>query len=54
MKKQLWMGLSVMLLAALVLGACGTPATEAPAPVEPQPLVAYIEQIDRGRAEAMR
>jgi raffinose/stachyose/melibiose transport system substrate-binding protein len=37
MKKQLWMGLSVMLLAALLLGACGTPATEAPAPVEPQP-----------------
>ena len=37
MKKQLWIGLSMMLLAALVLGACGTPATEAPAPVEPQP-----------------
>jgi raffinose/stachyose/melibiose transport system substrate-binding protein len=37
MKKQLWIGLSVMLLAALVLGACGTPATEAPMPVEPQP-----------------
>ena len=33
MKKQLWIGLSMMLLAALLLGACGTPATEAP--VEP-------------------
>ena len=35
MKKQLWIGLSMMLLAALVLGACGTPATEAP--VAPPP-----------------
>ena len=33
MKKQLWIGLSMLLLAALLLGACGTPATEAP--VEP-------------------
>ena len=33
MKKQLWIGLSMMLLAALLLGACGTPATDAP--VEP-------------------
>lgn len=37
MKKQLWMGLSVMLLAALLLGACGTPATEAPATEAPAP-----------------
>jgi len=35
MKKQLWIGLSVMLLAALLLGACGTPATEAPVVEEP-------------------
>ena len=35
MKKQLWIGLSVMLLAALLLGACGAPATEAPVVEEP-------------------